>query len=56
MMQQVNSMVRGKYLHSDEVPEGSGDYFGYEFTDDVSGLELDKQLVKAGRELEIKFF
>ena len=28
---------------------------GYEFTDDVSGLELDKQLVKQARELEIIF-
>ena len=52
----IDSMVRGQYVHNDDVPKDRDLYWGYDFVDDVSGLQLDRKLVKAARQLEMEFF
>ena len=51
----IQSMVRGKYVHNDEDDCEQDIYNGCEFYDDVSGGDLDKELVRKGRQLEIDF-
>ena len=48
-------MVRDKYVHNDEYDCDQDIYNGCEFYDDVSGSDLDKELVREARKLEIDF-
>ena len=51
----IQSMVRDKYVHNDEYDCDQDIYNGCEFYDDVSGGDLDKELVRKGRQLEMDF-
>ena len=49
-------MVKSKYIHNDEEDCDVGIYNVCEFYDDVSGGDLDKELVREARKIDMEFF
>ena len=54
-LKSINSVSRKDYVHNDEYENMEDIYEGCEFDDDVSGGDLDKELVRKARRLEIDF-